>query len=214
MKLYHYMDAAAYGALLADGRITGSKVHSTFPEFEQPYAWLAEVMRKRIGDAPSHADPDWPVFAWHSHDGLDPVAYDRRSEDESELLVGFDVPEGRYLLSDFVDWHFVLNGWYMPSCGADDDAGSTESDAFDEMCKAAGYDIWTAGPDGPAPEVEAARRRQWERVVDHPHATDPAQATLWELRLEWVFFVKVRRRGGLEVRRQGKVPSIASLSRD
>lgn len=199
MRLYHYMDRDAYETLNRDGRIVGSPEHSPYPEFATAYGWLADVMRRRLGNAPDGCHTDWPVFVWALHNGLSPLAYDRehdrpRSEDpnDASFLVGFDVPEGSYLLSDFDDWHFVLNNWFLPSGGSLVDE-TDESDAFEALCKR--HDRSPYGHDGlpPVPEVESMRRANWERIVDHPYDNASAQASLWELRAEWVFLVKARR---------------------
>ncbi|MCV9964443.1 DUF3841 domain-containing protein [Pararhizobium sp. BT-229] len=199
MRLFAYMDADAYEALNRDGRIIGSPEHSPHPEFAAAYGWLADVMRRRLGHAPDGCHPNWPVFAWALHNGLSPLAYNReqdrpRSEDpnEASFLIGFDVPDGSYLLSDFDDWHFVLNNWYLPSGGSSIDE-TDECDAFEAFCKRHerspyGYDGLTA-----IPEVEAMRQANWERIVDRPYDNGSVQASLWELRAEWVFLVKARR---------------------
>lgn len=199
MRLYHYMDADAYEALTRDGRIVGSREHSPYPEFAPAYGWLSDVMRRRIGNAPDGCHPDWPVFAWALHNGLSPLTYDLEqdrplSEDpnDASFLVGFDAPEGSYLLSDFDDWHFVLNNWFLPSGGSSSEE-KVEYDAFDALCKQ--HDRSPYGCDGlaPVPEVEAMRQANWERIVDHPYDNGSVQATLWELRSDWVFLVKARR---------------------
>lgn len=201
MKLYHYMDAAAYRSLNENGYVIGSPEHSTFPDFAEAYAWLADVMADRIGPAPQHAHPRWPVFSWHLHNGLDPVAYDAvmEYEDKTGLLVGFDVPDDLCVLSDFDDWHYILNGWYLPTYGIDEPAADKECEDFDARCKTAGYDLWTPPAKGPDPDVERMRRKNWKRVVDYPTANGSVQATTWELRLDWMFFVRVRNRDGLDL---------------
>lgn len=206
MRLYHYMDAEAYEAMNRSGRLVGSPAHSPYPEFAFAYAWLADVMRRRIGPAPEGCDATWPVFTWALHNGLSPLAYDREqdrpgSEDPNDagFLVGFDVPDGAYLLSDFDDWHFVLNNWFLPSCGSAIDDPDNEGDAFDDLCRRHGCEPYGLFDEANSvPEVEAARRANWERIVDHPHDNGSVQATLWELRAEWVFLVKARRYHAIE----------------
>lgn len=198
MRLYAYMDVDAYQALLRDGRIVGSPEHSVFyPEFASAYGWLSDVMRARIGEAPEGCHPRWPVFAWALHNGLTPLAYDREighpdSDDPitADFLVGFDVSEEAHLLSDFDDWHFVLNNWFLPSCGSASEDLAGDGEAFDALCERHGCNPYVGEC---PPEVETARRSNWERIFDHPYENGCAQATLWELRAEWVFLVKARR---------------------
>ncbi|MDW9481928.1 DUF3841 domain-containing protein [Sinorhizobium meliloti] len=199
MRLYHYMDADAYEAMNSTGRLVGSPAHSSYPEFAFAYGWLADVMQRRIGPAPEGCHSRWPVFTWALHNGLSPLAYDREqnhagSEDPNDagFLVGFDPPEGAFLLSDFDDWHYVLNNWFLPSGGSADDSAE-EGDAFEELCQRHGCSPYRFDGDVDTPEVEAARRANWERIVDYPHDNGSVQATLWELKAEWVFLVKARR---------------------
>jgi hypothetical protein len=201
MRLYHYMDADAYEAMTQEGRIVGSPAHSSYPEFSIAYAWLANVMRRRIGPAPEGCHETWPVFTWALHNGLSPLAYDREQDcpgsddpNEAAFLVGFDVPEGSYVLSDFDDWHFVLNNWFLPSEGSSSDDPNGEGDAFDELCRRHGCEPHGFFDDATInSEVEAVRRSNWERIVDRPHDNGSVQATVWELKAEWVFLVKARR---------------------
>lgn len=198
MRLYKYMEVDAYKALLAQGHLVGSPEHSPFPDFENAYGWLAGMMEQRIGKSPEHANSKWPVFAWATRHGHDPLRFDSvGNDDKSPLFVGFDVPDGKYVLSDFDEWHYVLNNWYLPSMGSyvEDDGG--ESDRFDAMCEAAGYTTWTPGPRGVCAEVEELRSRHWGRVVDHPDQSGTIQATLWEVRLEWMFLVRVKKGKGI-----------------
>jgi hypothetical protein len=195
MKLYHYMDRPAYAALIRCGTMVGEPDHSPYPDFAEAYRWLAGQMRDRICEPPPHAHRDWPVFSWHSHEGMEPVRYDiEHPEQDGDLLVGFDVPEGAYMLSDFDDFHFVLNGWYFPSTGSEgDDTATAESDHFDRICAEAGYDLWSPGDKGLDPAVEEMRMRHWSRIVDFPMSSGSVQATSWELRAEWMFLVRARR---------------------
>lgn len=199
MRLYSYMDYDAYKALLTNGSIVGSPKHSDYQEFEQAYGWLANAMDQRIGMAPVHCNPQWPVFAWSLHDGLDPLVYDKESTDiHADFLVGFEPPEGSYLLSDFDDWHFILNDWFLPSCGSDDDAGMEEMHIFDNHCAAAGYDKFgRPGKSGPSAEIEAMRRSHWGRIIDFPLSSGSVQASLWEIKKEWIFLVRARTHNGI-----------------
>ena len=207
MRLYHYMDTDAYEAMIRTGRLVGSPAHSPYPEFAFAYGWLADVMHRRIGPAPEGCNATWPVFSWVLHNGLSPLAYDREqnspgSEDPNDagFLVGFDVPDDKYLLSDFDDWHYVLNNWFLPSCGSAIDDPDCEGDRFEELCRRHGCESYGLFDEASSiPEVEAARRANWERIVDYPHDNGSVQATTWELRSEWVFLVKARRYHAIKV---------------
>jgi hypothetical protein len=198
------MESDAYEALRRVGHIVGSPEHSVFNDLDQfvtAYGWLADRMATRIGPAPAHCNPRWPVFGWAEHNGQSALEYDRQRElpghddtTDAPFLVGFDVPDGSYLLSDFDDWHFVLNGWFLPSCGSDVEDDGGETDAFYALCERHGYDTTCApGPAGPVDAVETMRRSNWGRIIECPNQYGSVQASMWELRWDWVFLVKARR---------------------
>ncbi|MCZ7862809.1 DUF3841 domain-containing protein [Agrobacterium salinitolerans] len=216
MRLYHYMDADAYEAMIRTGRLVGSPAHSTYPYLAFAYGWLADVMRSRIGPAPEGSNETWPVFTWAQRAGQSPLAYDSkhnrpRSEDPNDagFLVGFDVPDGAYLLSDFDDWHYVMTNSFLPSGGGESDEADVENNRFKELCELHGCNPYCDFDEEPIiPEVQSARRVNWKRIVDHPYDSGSVQATVWELKAEWVFLVRARRyhaiKGMANPRRKGR----------
>lgn len=95
-----------------------------------------------------------------------------------------DLDPQEILLSDFADWHFPLNDFFLP-------LDETESEQFDREEREAGYDCR-----GPRPEPLQSRvLTSWERIFDFTRecrdwrgrfrARD-IQATFWELRMEHV----------------------------
>ena len=97
-----------------------------------------------------------------------------------------EIPESDVLLSDFDLWHIVLNGGYLATSEAEDEA-------FDSELAAAGVPLA-----GPYPGPFMARVEQsWQRVFDLDRTgVDPAwhgstdergvQATLWQVRASQV----------------------------
>lgn len=164
--------------LLADGRRC---YHGT----ALAYRWMIDQMRRRL--PPSQARfPWWGWYRWRGKENAKP---DLRSgghlpKGTKGVRLELDLNPQEVLLSDFADWHFPLNDFFLPF-------DETESEQFDREEKEAGYDCR-----GPRPEPLQSRvLTSWERIFDFTRecrdwrgrfrARD-IQATFWELRMEHV----------------------------
>ena len=83
-------------------------------QFAESYDWLVRQMEKRIGPRPKGVI--YPVWAWYQ------FAYQKKPDlrrerwsngnpGEKQACILLDVPEREVLLSDFGNWHHVLNHW-------------------------------------------------------------------------------------------------------
>lgn len=132
-----------------------------------------------------------PLWAWVQWAGPSQRKPDMRSgghyySGRTCFRLTLDLPEYTVLLSDFDDWHSVLNNWYHT-------LNEAEFDAFCAEIDAAGVP-WG----GPYPEPFQARiTASWERIfakdrsdVDPAWSGDPGQrsiqATFWKLSLRQV----------------------------
>ncbi len=159
------------GGLVADGRRTP-------PDFRRAYRWMATQMAARVGPPPRPGA--FPLWAWAQWLGPrqrkpDMRASGLRPDGTDSFRLTLELPDAQVLLSDFEDWHAVLNGWYLGQSEA-------ESDAFDAELAAA------AVPWGwPCPEPFYSRvLASWLRAFDLDRTgRDPArqgiQATFWRL---------------------------------
>ena len=147
------------------------------PQFEAAYEWLAEQMEKRVGPRPE--DVRFPVWAWYMFDGK--RKSDLRKErwmgkgGEHMLCLELEVPDDQVLLSDYEEWHAVLNRW-------------TITDTEEEWNR---YNDFLEKAD--ASTADAFYKENWERVFDiTPFENDwkrrgrDIQATFWELKREYV----------------------------
>ena len=144
-----------------------------------PYHWLAEQMRKKIGDPPQGVE--YPVWAWHTWN------FERRCPDpespaflrrtEPRILFTLDVPDEKVVLTDFDAWQNVMLGGYT-SVAANAEEFARDEALLDEL-------------EGDA--LEKAIRASWTNVF----IIDPVrneylvrgryiQATFWEIRKEYV----------------------------
>ncbi len=79
-------------------------------DFIKSYDWLVSEMAKVIPQ-PEHVR--WPAWAWHTNYGVQTKPDRRRgmfnNYDELDSILELEVPDELVLLSDFDDWHCVLN---------------------------------------------------------------------------------------------------------
>ncbi len=149
----------------------------------RPYDWLRERMVERVGTPPEpDIYPMWTYFQYWDAQQRRPDLRRIRHQyprGKRQVLLELKVDEGRVLLSDHGDWHYVLNDYYFPTSEAD-------SDAFENA-------------NHPEEVARAMKLESWQKCLDldfhEPYVSSPRdekriQATMWELRLEDV--VRVR----------------------
>ena len=133
--------------------------------FLAAYDWLVSQMEKRVGTAPIGVE--YPIWAWYRNDD----DYSDWNEDGRKYAkITLEIDPSRVLLSDFNEWHCVLNDCPL----LDENLSEEEFEAEWDRCVAAG------------PE---AVRATWERIFHNDGGC--VQATFWELRLEDVVKVEV-----------------------
>ena len=142
--------------------------------FKKAYDWMNEQMEKRIGPMPE--DVTYPIWAWHSWDFKHVKPDLRRTEFrviEDSIMYEVELPSSDVLLSDFDNWHYVLNDWYLSSTWNEKDWENEEA-WFDSL---------------PQDIQKQKMLESWERIFDiEPYETDFAakgkfvQATFWKLR--------------------------------
>ena len=80
------------------------------------YRWMADQMRKRIGDPPL-PEIQYPVWAWYQYGSgkwrKPPLSVETMSCGDSpssvEVMMELHIPDDQALLSDFDLWHIPLN---------------------------------------------------------------------------------------------------------
>lgn len=81
------------------------------PTFVHAYHWMAEQMRKRIGEPPIKGI-EYPLWAWYQYNSAKSNKPPRSLHDACEGISAYieiEIPEKDVLLSDFSAWHCVLN---------------------------------------------------------------------------------------------------------
>ena len=142
------------------------------------YDWLSEQMKIRIGAPPTGVR--YPIWAWYQWEGKrkrrDMRCSGYAPRGTSLVQIEFELSRDDILLSDFDDWHFVLNDQYLPI---------SEEDKNDFENKLRENDVC----------AKAAVRESWKRIFEleryvrdwsYPLEKKSIQATFWELRSEQV----------------------------
>jgi hypothetical protein len=158
------------------------------PDFEGAYAWMISRMRERLGPPP---EPEgFPVWAWYRYGGKRRPRPDLRCRahlprGERGVRVEFECSEAGVLLSDIDSWGLVLGSAYVTTSEADDAT-------FHAELRARGLDHGNRWSD---PDVAAKIVKSWHRIFHldqydsdwlRPPDERMIQATLWEVRIEWV----------------------------
>ena len=198
MKVYTIQTVSFYEELINDGIAFCKREGYWCRENRFQYDWMAEQMRKRIGEPPL-PEIKYPVWVWQQYRSkkrptpiMSPCDIE---EGESEaVMLELEVPDDAVLLSDLDLWIHPLNGWEICS--------KRESKFFDKV-KAAyekehgrcyHLNAWS-------PDIQCKIVATWERVFDLDWI-DPYQApsrrknrsiqgTIWLLRKEWLKVVHI-----------------------
>lgn len=139
--------------------------------WRQAYRWMRLQMLRHLG--PPGSDCQAPVWVWRQWRGLQRARPDLRCAGHlprgtGGVRIELELAPERVLLSDFELWHYVLNGWYLPSSTSDEQRHEAAADRG---------------------SIEAS----WQRIFDlhwsHPSLAAPApeksvQGVTWEIRPE------------------------------
>lgn len=169
MVLWSVQHKEAYDKMLETGTLRTDEKHMYFGKFFlDAYLWMANQMRERVGPPP--ADVTFPVWAWYQWEGkrsrIDMRTHGRYGGEKGTpiVLLTIDAPDSHVLLSDFDDWHAVLNDGDLIFPDSDGKTYSTEE-----------------------------KQKSWGKIFDIINNYDGSvrscpftQATLWEIRQEWV----------------------------
>lgn len=166
-----------YEQILEKGyyRCDGRKIDKYFRE---RYKWLCDEMIKKIGKPPKGVK--YPVWGWHTRNfkhkqpDLRNAGYSYRGD--KMVCIELEIPDNQVVLSDFDNWHFVLNNLYL-------DINCSDKKSYDELYKNLN--------NLPEKEKEKKIKESWKNIFDiEPVDTEWQrkgswiQATFWEIKKE------------------------------
>lgn len=160
------------------GKLTCNKEKSFFGEdFKAPYNWMGKQMDKKGIVHPK--DLELPIWGWykrnwkHKKPDLREGCYEKRGT--KCVCIEIIKPINEVLLSDFEEWHYVLNDIYLDTSNNEEE-WDRQHDWFDSL------------------EISLQikeKEKSWERIFDiTPFENEwrrkgcDIQATFWELKKE------------------------------
>lgn len=193
MRVYSIQTVDFYNELLLNGVAYCNRESHWCRDYRMQYDWMAEQMRKRIGEPPL-PNIQYPVWVWLQYNSRkDPKP--RMSPKEigkgqnEAVMLELDVPDNEVLLSDLDLWLLPLNHWAI--CNKHDD--NLLYKELDEYEKTHGkcYRMHEY------PEcIRSKILSTWEHVFDldirdryivrYRRQNRSIQGTIWLLRKEWL----------------------------
>ena len=189
MRLWTIQGIEIYKQLVANGLAYCTKPNvSDDKEFMRAYRWMADQMRRRIGEPPIKGI-EFPIWAWFQFDSVKKKIPPRSPLVVSKGITAYmeiEVPDKEVLLSNFMNWHSALCGWPL-------DNWKQINRKMDMLDKQAGRQLgFNDYPTGLQREIEAS----WEPIFDldrrdktvgRTHKRNRSiQATFWVLRQEYI----------------------------
>lgn len=188
MRLWTTQDISFYDKLVSNGIAYCNIVSDFAKEYDFAYIWMAEQMRKRIGEPPL-PEIKQPVWAWYQYDSKKrskpKKSKHENSYDDKCVLIEMEAPDEEVLLSDFSLWNIPLNAGHIIG----DKKISRKIDAY-YPC------VFSDFPT----ELQKVIKESWELIFDlknrdrrlNPKAirNKSIQATLWWVRKEWIVSVE------------------------
>lgn len=178
-------------------------VWSDDDKFMKAYRWMADEMRLRIGEPPIK-EIRYPMWAWYQYNSAKSKKPPRSYLDIQEGVSAYmeiEIPDNEVLLSDFCNWHNVLNQCPLTNWKRI----NKKTDLLEkEAGKSLGFDDYPV-------EIQKEIEKSWGTIFDldrrdkevgRTHKRNRSiQATFWMLKPENVFSVEFLERKGKVVKR-------------
>ncbi len=156
--------------------------------WQNAYQWMTEQLAQRAGPPPRGVTT--PIWVWRQWRNAERPIPDLRAtghlpRGERGVRLELDVDPGRVLLSDFEQWHYVLNYWYLPRVVA-------EGERFERLVRSRDMSFYQTKP-LPDPDLHAQIVASWERCFDldwynrslsAKRSEKMIQGVMWTLRIE------------------------------
>ena len=124
MTLWTIQPEQVYRDILKTGTYICDPARMSMPELAESYDWLAAQMAWRIGPPPEGIK--YPVWAWYAQDfqrkkpDLRRERWANGADGEKLACIEIEVPEEQVVLTDFDNWHAVLNHWLISDTEEED----------------------------------------------------------------------------------------------
>jgi hypothetical protein len=193
LKLWSVQTIEAWDILKNTGVLQGKEKLIDDESFLNAYKWMMNQMEQRLGKKPS--ENGFPMWAWYQwkddkHRRPDLRFGGHAPKGEKQILIELEVPAELILLSDFSTWHHVLGYYYLP-------LNEIDANQFEKELELVNLDYYKMNP---LPGIyDDKMMKSWEMIFDldyydeyinYPKSEKMIQATMWEIKLEWVKSVK------------------------
>ena len=147
--------------------------------FKPAYDWLVNQMEKRLLNSKKPNNVNYPIWSWYLWNGenCNPSSFLEEEEKEKYVCIELDIPEEHVLLSDFGEWHAVLNDFYLDN-SMNEEEWNKEMEYYDNL---------------PFEKKEKIKRKSWENIFIIEKVKNEwrekgyyVQATFWLLKKEWI----------------------------
>lgn len=204
MRLWTIQGIAIYEQLQREGVAYCTKpIVWDDPIFVRAYHWMAEQMRKRIGEPPIKGI-EYPMWAWYQYNSAKDNKPPRSPKDMIEGVNAYmeiEIPDNEVLLSDLGSWHAPLNECPLDNWKEID----KETDKLDkEAGRILTFDEYPL-------HIQKMIEKSWEAVFDinrrdktvgRTHRRNRSiQATFWVLKPEHIISVEFLEKKGDVVKR-------------
>ena len=138
------------------------------------YGWYIERAEKVV-ERPEGAEyPIW--LSCTSEMMLQPT--------ENNIILELEVPKDKVVFTDSEKWGYIVNYWYLPTDKKDEEK-------FNEELKKMGIgdesELYMGHKGNFYPHLRSKIIKSWERLFEENHVITPiTQATLWEIKKEWI----------------------------
>ena len=208
MRLWKIQGIEIYEQLQRDGVAYCTKpVWSDDEKFMKAYHWMADQMKQRIGEPPIKGI-EYPMWAWYQYNSAKSNKPPRSYLDIQEGVSAYmeiEVPDNEVILSDFMNWHNVLNQFPLTDW-------KRINKKTDLLEKEAGKSL--RFEDYPV-ETQKEIEKTWEAIFDlnrrdkevgRTHKRNRSiQATFWMLKPEYIISVEFLKRKDKVVKRISKL---------
>lgn len=168
LRLYTFQTEDAFLKLQTEGYLVGRK-ELIDPYFIDGYDFMVKQMVKRIGLPPYEGQ--YPMWAWYQNPEVDNLEYGGHLEPGTKgVRLEIEIDPSQVVLSEFDNWHYVLNYWYLSTTNEDHDNFIREVNTC------------------PMPEPYHSQIvKSWEKIFELNASSDEyVQATFWKLDLSQV----------------------------
>lgn len=181
MKIWTIQPKWIYDKVLANGSFRCTDPASFADDdpndrwkYEDAYDWMSEQMAKKIGKPSPNIYPIWGWYRYGDHNpGLNHWKFSGYGDDQEETVyLELEISSDQVVLSDFDDWHAVLNNQYLNPA-----SNELEYDIFERQ-----FNSYTRKVQ------ERVKRQSWEDIFNLKNYDNEfrsrgqyIQATFWEI---------------------------------